>query len=219
MKLNTIIATSALAIAGIALVGCGSKSEEVLPIGVPSQFQGDWQVASLADGKTDPEARGCLPGTDNTGITITKKISQTSIDRITTEYVGDPECKGKNTLVVKAVNAVNVVSKGENVGVFKPYLQVYTVKVTGAATVAMLNERKVCDRTDWAEKEYTELDEQLKGCTDGNTERTQIYSKEDKETAKKLEWKIEKQGKGIAISTRDTSKKDSKFKETLYFVK
>lgn len=223
MKLRTATKLALALAAMTTLVSCGDDNDDNSSnpvLGTAKSFQGNWQFARLDNGKTEPEAIGCLAGAENTGLQGLLSIASLKAKSTIKEYVNDPKCEGKNLLTIDlhVVFAERLSSKG-GVQTFKTGTQAYTVKVEGAETVAMLNQREVCGHTDWQAKTYTQLDQQLKDCTPENTERTSIPAPKDIEESKHMISQFKMQGKGLAISSRDSREKDSKFGEPIYYVK
>lgn len=224
MKLihSTKFASAAIAVAAMTtLVSCGDdKDNDIeIPMVVSKDFQGDFQLARLEKGKTEPTAAGCLPGSENTGMKISLAVKNVTAETNVVEYVNDAKCEGKNTLAIKKIHTLQRMTSKDGVQTFKSEVKAYGVEVKGKETVAMLNEREACGHKDWQEKIYTQLDAHLKDCTEGNTERTQIPSRKEIEESKYIELLFKKQGKSLAIETRDNRKKDSKFGDTEYYVK
>lgn len=222
MKLiNRKLSTAALAVAAAAtLVSCGASSDSTeLPVIVAKDFQGDFQLGRLENGKTEPTAAGCLPGTENTGLKVSIAVKNVSVESSIVEYVDDAKCEGKNTVAIKRVHLLERLTSKNGVQTFNSEIKVYGVEVKGKEAVAMLNQREVCGHNDWQEKIYTQLDAHLKDCTDGNTERSLIPTPKEIEESKYTQMLFKKQGKGLAVETRDTREKDSKFGDTEYYVK
>lgn len=203
----------------VGLVGCGSdKSTDTNNLGINPKYQGSWQGAFLNIGKADPEPYGCLNGAGG-GVTFAAKITNYTMTSTITEYIDDKDCKSSNTLTSKGSYVLRSTAEDNNSQSFRFDSFSYEVIVRGDATVRRLNSQNICGRSDWQQRSYTNLDAQLAGCTEANTADMAIPNKTQVENAPFFESKFQRQGKGLALSSRDTRDKDSKFSTPSYFAR
>lgn len=206
----------------LALTACGEDNpQDNDNLGLSDPYHGQWRAARLAPGKTDPEPLGCLQTDAGLGIAMEISLSEFTMSRVIKEYTGRSArtCDGFDTLtsVTSAIiKRVGGNDESETI-VFDSFI--YTVKVRGQETVDLLNIMAICDRQDWQQQNYTHLDDQLKTCTEDNTIGVSIPLMARLNDSKALETKIQRQGKGLALSSRDTRDKNAKFEQNGYFAR
>lgn len=214
---NTRVLLCFAIVAGLASCG-GDKSTDTNNLGINSKYQGSWQGAFLNIGKTDPEPYGCL-NTAGGGTTFATTITDYTMASVITEYIGDKDCKSPNTLTSEGTYVLRSTAEDSESQIFRFDSFSYEVIVRGDATVRRLNSQKICGRSDWQQRSYTNLDAQLANCTEANTADMAIPNKTQVADAPFFENKFQLQGKGLALSSRDTRDKDSKFSTPSYFAR
>lgn len=213
---------TALALATVSAFG--SATDEV-----DAKYRGEWLLASLAEGDTNPIAVGCIDS-DLGSYKAKAVVAENKIDFLVTDFIGTKDCTGTNTISGKITYNLTIESTETQQQILRAPTHSYAYTLAGELTIKQMNEANVCGHSDWQIGTYKSTDPKMQNCKESkkgeNGEEDQKdntsgylppYRKPDSEAH--LQLRLRLVGKGMALDERDTTKEGSTFVYPYYFAR